>query len=58
MKTETTTIQSAFKTLKQNRRLLTRQQYNTIKGQLIAGDITGALKGLKKIKTERKNHDI
>ncbi len=58
MRAETTTIQSAFKTLKQNRKLLTRQQYNTIKGQLIAGDITGALKGLKKIKMERKNHDI
>lgn len=32
-----------------NSRLITRQQYKTIKGQLRAGDTEGAIKGLKKL---------
>ena len=28
---------------------LTRQQFSTLKGQILAGDIDGALKGLRKI---------
>lgn len=28
---------------------LTRQQYRTLRGQVLAGDSTGAMKGLRKI---------
>ncbi len=42
-----------MKTLKANRRYLTRQQYRTIKGQAFAGDIRGAEKGLYKLLERR-----
>ena len=42
-----------MKTLKANRRNLTRQQYRTIKGQAFAGDIRGAEKGLYKLLERR-----
>ncbi len=42
-----------MKTLKANRRNLTRQQYRTIKGQAFAGDISGAEKGLYKLLERR-----
>ena len=42
-----------FKVLKQAKPLLTKQQYRTLKGQLIAGDVEGVKKGLKKL-IERK----
>ena len=42
-------VQKAFKELKKHKNQLTKQQYRTIKGQLIAGDITGAMKGLKRV---------
>lgn len=35
--------------LKTHRRHLTKQQYLTIKGQIIAGNIEGAMKGLQKL---------
>ncbi len=35
--------------LKQNKKKLTRQQYKTLLGQIHAGDITGAEKGLRKL---------
>ena len=38
-----------WKRLKQNKKHLTKQQYRTIKGQLIVGDIQGAEKGLNKL---------
>lgn len=38
-----------WKVLKDNRKHLTRQQYRTIKGQIIAGDTDGALKGLNRL---------
>lgn len=38
-----------WKRLKENKKHLTKQQYRTIKGQLIAGDIEGANKGLNKL---------
>ncbi len=31
------------------KRRLTRQQYKTLKGQILAGDPDGAIKGLKRI---------
>lgn len=38
-----------WKRLKENKKYLTKQQYRTIKGQLIAGDIEGANKGLNRL---------
>ncbi|MBC8580161.1 MAG: hypothetical protein E6590_07520 [Clostridiales bacterium] len=43
------TKQQALKFLKANRHTLSKQQYKTIKGQMICGDVTGALKGLAKV---------
>ena len=42
-----------WKLLKENKGKLTKQQYRTIKGQMIAGDMEGARKGL--LKLLRKN---
>lgn len=38
-----------WKLLKDSRKHLTNQQYRTIKGQLIAGDVDGARKGLNRL---------
>ncbi len=39
----------AFIRLKSARGKLTKQQYRTLKGQIIAGDSDGAMRGLQKI---------
>lgn len=39
----------AFYILNTNKKNLTRQQYRTIKGQILAGDIEGAMKGLQRL---------
>lgn len=38
-----------WKLLKDSREYLTHQQYKTIKGQIIAGDVEGARKGLLRL---------
>lgn len=38
-----------YKILKKNKYKLTKQQYNTIKGQIKAGDYEGALKGMNRL---------
>lgn len=38
-----------WKLLKESRKYLTKQQYRTIKGQMIAGDMEGAMKGLNRL---------
>lgn len=38
-----------MKKLKNNRPFLTKQQYRTIKGQALSGDIDGAQKGLNSL---------
>jgi len=38
-----------MKQLNQNKNILTKQQYKTLRGQAVAGDIVGANKGLIKI---------
>ena len=46
--------------LKANRHRLTRQQIRTIKGQALAGDTAGAMRGLQKLldmKTTTKRSD-
>lgn len=40
---------TAFLRLNGFREKLTKQQYKTLKGQIIAGDIDGAMRGLQKI---------
>lgn len=42
-------MEEAYKILKRYKYQLTRQQVNTLKGQIKAGDIEGFYKGLKKI---------
>lgn len=39
----------AIKLLNKNKGRLTKQQYKTLKGQCLAGDVEGALKGFYKI---------
>jgi hypothetical protein len=46
---------SFWRDLKQNRQYLTKQQYRTIKGQAVKGQINDARKGLKKIINRRGN---
>lgn len=38
-----------WKRLKECKKYLTKQQYRTIRGQLIAGDVQGAMKGLDRL---------
>lgn len=42
-------ISNTIKLIKKHYRKLTPQQYKTLKGQCIAGDVVGAKKGLLKI---------
>ena len=44
----------AIKLLKANRDKLTRQQFKTLWGQVAAGDIAGAEKGLQKLLARRE----
>ena len=44
----------ALLALKAHRSQLTPQQYRTLRGQVLAGDDEGALKGLCKIKRRRR----
>lgn len=41
--------QKALRHLRDCRNRLTPQQYKVLKGQIAAGDVTGALKGLRKL---------
>lgn len=42
---------NALRRLKVCRHRLTRQQYKTLRGQILAGEAEGAMKGLRKILT-------
>lgn len=44
-----------WKLLKDSKQHLTKQQYRTIKGQIIAGDINGALKGLNRLLNKKSD---
>lgn len=48
-----TELTAFMDTLNANRKNITRQQYRTIKGQVFAGDIKGAEKGLHKLLDRR-----
>lgn len=45
----TTTAKRTLMLLKRCRSILTPQQYRTLKGQVLAGDTGGALKGIEKM---------
>lgn len=45
---------NAIMNLKASRSILTKQQYKTLKGQILAGDSAGAMKGLKRLLSEKK----
>lgn len=47
-------MRMTIKLLKENRDKLTPQQFRTLRGQCIAGDIDGAIKGFHRI-TNRQN---
>ena len=49
-------IDKAIKQLKANYNQLSRQQFRTLKGQALAGDPSGALKGLQKILQQKNNN--
>ena len=42
-------VSAAMMALKQGRKYMTRQQFRTVKGQILSGNIIGAMKGLDKI---------
>lgn len=44
---------NAMMFLKAYRTRLSHQQYNTLRGQLLAGDSIGAMKGLKRIMRQK-----
>lgn len=45
---------NAAMNLKASRSILTKQQYKTLKGQILAGDSAGAMKGLEKLRLKSK----
>ena len=46
-------LNNFMKKLKNNRPFLSKQQYRTIKGQALSGDIDGAQKGLNSLLNRR-----
>lgn len=56
--TETPINIQALRYLKRARPALTLQQYRTIKGQILAGDTAGAMRGLERLLNERKEYKI
>ena len=42
-------VSAAMMALKQGRKYMTRKQIRTVKGQILSGNIIGAMKGLDKI---------
>lgn len=52
--TETTINIQAMRYLKRARPALTLQQFRTIKGQILAGDSDGAMRGLERVLREKR----
>lgn len=46
---------SFWKELKSSRPMLTKQQYRTIKGQAVKGNVMAARKGLQRIRQRRQH---
>lgn len=51
-------VMAAFKKLKACRYLLNRHQYSTIKGQILSGDVEGAIRGLDRLKDKAKRKKV
>lgn len=49
--------QGALIRLKGHQPRLTAQQYRTLRGQVLAGNADGAMRGLQKLLSRRANHD-
>lgn len=49
---------NVFKVLKIHKNQLTKQQYKTLKGQAIAGDTLGAIKGLNKLLNRKSKVNV
>lgn len=50
-------IDKALVIIQTNNPYLTRQQFKTLRGQILAGDPEGAMKGLQNILTRRQDHE-
>lgn len=48
---------ATVKMLDRNKKKLTRQQYRTLRGQCLAGDVEGAIKGFHRILRRRARND-
>lgn len=46
---DTEKLQGALGYLKKNKAVLTKQQYRTTKGQILAGDVAGAIRGIDRL---------
>lgn len=44
--------------LNRSRKQLTPQQFKTLRGQVLAGDVEGAARGLERLKERRWRHDL
>ena len=49
---------AALKVLKGSKARLTKQQYKTLRGQILAGDDVGAMKGLAKILYQKEGASV
>lgn len=54
----TSTVRTAIQTLKDCRPFLSKQQYRTIRGQIIAGNVIGAMRGLDRIMKQDHPCDV
>lgn len=48
----------ALARLRSTRHLLSKQQYRTLRGQILAGDSSGAMKGLRSVLRHRTQNKI
>lgn len=48
----------SFIKLKKHKNILTKQQYKTIKGQILVGDTNGAMKGLNKLLNRKSDNGL
>lgn len=51
-------MKNFFRKLKNNRHKLTKQQFRTVKGQAVSGDLHGAEKGLDKLLKQYDRSDL
>ena len=45
----------ALRLIEQSRAALSRQQYKTLRGQVLAGDYKAAIRGIQRLKGEKRN---